>query len=251
VDLLDFTLVAIAGLAAGTINAVVGSGTLITFPTLLAVGVPPVVANASNAVGLVPGSITGAIGYRAKLRGQSRLVLRLLPASLGGAALGAALLLALPESAFDVIVPGLIAIGVVLVAIQPWFVRRTHERHGTSRSRMPAWLLPSTFGAGMYGGYFGAAQGVILLGLLGMAGSDDVHTDNAIKNILAAGVNAASAVVFAVSAVVDWKVVATIAVASAAGGVLGAKVGQRIPRVALRLLIMLIGSISVVVLLAS
>jgi hypothetical protein len=251
VGLLDFALVAIAGLAAGTINSVVGSGTLITFPTLLAVGVPPVVANASNAVGLVPGSIAGAIGYREKLRGQKRLVLRLLPASLGGAALGAALLLALPENAFDVIVPGLIALGVVLVAIQPWFVRRTHQRHGISRSRMPAWLLPSTFGAGMYGGYFGAAQGVILLGLLGAAGSDDVHTDNAVKNILAAGVNAASAVVFAVSAVLDWKVVATIAVASAIGGVIGARVGQRIPRLALRLLIMLIGSISVVVLLAS
>lgn len=241
----EYLAVGLAGLAAGIINTIVGSGTLITFPVLLGFGVPPVVANASNSIGLVPGSVSGAIGYRSRLKGQRSVVVRLLPLSFGGALLGAILLLALPASAFDAIVPALIALGVVLVAVQPWVVRHTHEgASGGTRPRLPVWLLPAVAAAGVYGGYFGAAQGVILLGLLGLAGSPDVQADNAVKNILAAAVNAASAIVFAWSGVVDWRIVATIAVASAIGGQIGAVVGQRIPRIALRLLIIAIGVIA-------
>jgi uncharacterized membrane protein YfcA len=242
---LEYFLIGCAGLGAGAINTLVGSGTLITFPTLLAFGVPPVTANASNSIGLVPGALSGAYGYRTRLRGQGWLVRRLLPASFAGALVGALLLLALPASAFDAIVPALIALGVVLVAVQPWLVRRTHGTVTPAvAGRVPVWLLPAVAIAGVYGGYFGAAQGVILLALLGLRGSTDVQADNAVKNVLAAAANGASAIVFSVSGVVDWRIVVTIAASSAVGGQVGAVVGQRIPRWGLRLLIVTIGSVA-------
>lgn len=239
---LDLAAIAVAGLLAGTINTIVGSGTLITFPLLVALGVPPVTANASNSLGLVPGSISGAVGYRRRLTGQRQLVTRLLPASLGGAVIGALLLLWLPKSAFEVIVPFLIALAVVLVAVGPWLVRRAHLRE---HARAP-WLVPSIGVAGTYGGYFGAAQGVILLALLGLSGSTDVQVDNAIKNVLAAAANAASAVVFALSGLVDWRIALVLAVSSTVGGQVGAVLGQRIPASALRALIILIGTVAFV-----
>lgn len=239
---LDLTFVAVAGLLAGTINTIVGSGTLITFPLLVAVGVPPVTANASNSIGLAPGAISGAIGYRRRLAGQVRLVVRLLPASLVGAVVGALLLLVLPTAAFEVIVPFLIGLAVLLVAAGPWLVRRAH-RGEHERAR---WLVPAIGGAGVYGGYFGAAQGVILLALLGLSGSDDVQADNAIKNVLAGAANSASAVVFAASGLVDWTIVLVLAVSSVVGGQVGALVGQRIPAGILRGLIIVIGTIAFV-----
>jgi uncharacterized membrane protein YfcA len=239
---LDIGAIAVAGLLAGTINTIVGSGTLITFPVLVALGVPPVTANASNSLGLVPGAVSGAYGYRRRLIGQGRLLTRLLPASLSGAVVGALLLLWLPKSAFEVIVPFLIAIAVVLVAVGPWLVRRTHREDGGGAP----WLVPSVGVAGTYGGYFGAAQGVILLALLGLAGSKDVQVDNAVKNVLAAAANAASAVVFAASGLVDWTLVLVLALSSTVGGQIGALVGQRIPATVLRGLIISIGTVAFV-----
>jgi len=161
--------VLVAGVFAGGINTVVGSGTLVTFPVLLAIGYPPVVANVSNTVGLVPGSVSGAIGYRKELAGQRQRVLRLGVASLLGGITGAVLLLTLPESAFEAIVPVLIAIALVLVVLQPRLSRMVAARRTAARPHGGPLLWTGIYGTGVYGGYFGAAQGIILLALMGIA----------------------------------------------------------------------------------
>ncbi len=186
-----------AGMAAGTINTVVGSGTLITFPTLLAFGVPPVTANVSNNVGLVPGSVAGAWGYRRELSGQRSRVLRLVSASVLGALAGGVLLLTLPEGAFVAIVPALMGLGVVLVVFQPrlsaWVAARA-ERRGTTIDHHGAWWVwPAVLLAGVYGGYFGAAQGVLLMAILGIGVNESLQRSNAVKNVLAACVNGVAA----------------------------------------------------------
>jgi uncharacterized protein len=249
---LEIAAVLLAGVAAGTINTVVGSGTLITFPTLLALGVPPVTANVSNTVGLVPGSLSGAVGYRRELAGQRGRLLRLAPASLLGAVAGAVLLLVLPPSAFDAIVPALIAIGVLLVVLGPSIQRRVAARH-EARGGIPdhgaAWVWPAVAGAGVYGGYFGAAQGVLLMAILGIGVDDDLQRHNATKNVLALLVNGVAAVVFMVVADVDWTVAGLIAVGSVVGGQIGAGVGRRLPAALLRAVIVVVGVVALVVLL--
>src|SRR5690348_16795311 len=151
--------VLLAGMAAGTINVVVGSGTLITFPTLLAFGVPPVTANVSNTIGLVPGVASGLVGYRRELRGQRGRAVRLGSASVVGGLVGASLLLSLPAGAFSAIVPALIVVGLVLVVLQPRISAWVDARHEGARAEHgPWWVWPAVFGTGVYGGYFGAAQ---------------------------------------------------------------------------------------------
>ncbi|MGW0178749.1 sulfite exporter TauE/SafE family protein [Nocardia sp. NPDC003345] len=245
---LEMVAVFAAGIAAGGINAVVGSGTLITFPVLLAVGLPPVTANVSNTVGLVPGSLSGVIGYRRELAGQRARLLRYSAASLLGAALGAVLLLTLPEGAFAAIVPVLIIAALVLVVLQPRLAAWVRERQRESDT-MPAHggplLLAAIFGTGIYGGYFGAAQGVLLLGLLGVFVHEDLQRLNAVKNVLALLVNALSAAIFIMVAEIDWRVVGLIAAGSIIGGQLGARVGRRLPPNALRAVIVVVGAIAV------
>lgn len=240
----------VAGLAAGTINTVVGSGTLITFPTLLAFGVPPVTANVSNSIGLVPGSVSGAIGYRRELRGQRARVVRLAGASLVGGALGAVLLLALPESAFRAIVPVLILLGLVMVVAQPrisaWVARR-HEATGGLPEMGAWWVWPTVLLVGVYGGYFGAAQGILLMAVMGIGIADDLQRLNATKNVLAALVNAVSGVVFVLVAEVDWTIVALLAAGSVVGGQVGASFGRRLPGRALRGVIVAVGVVALVV----
>jgi uncharacterized protein len=244
-----------AGIAAGGINTVVGSGSLITFPTMVALGFPPVVANVSNNIGLVPGSVTGAYGYRVELKGQRERLVRLGSASLVGALIGAALLLGLPESAFDVIVPALIAIALVLVVVQPrlqrWLLARREYRHPHGGP----WLWAGILMAGMYGGYFGAAQGIILIALLGIALDDDLQRVNAAKNVLSAVVNGAAALLFiAMSFIagteINWLAVALVAVGATLGGLIGARVGRRIPPLALRGFIVAVGLVALVSLLS-
>lgn len=251
---LESVLVALAGVAAGTINTVVGSGTLITFPTLLAFGVPPVTANVSNNIGLVPGSVTGAIGYREELRGQRSRVLRLLSASVIGGAVGAVLLLVLPEGAFEAVVPVLIMLGVVLVVVQPrlsaW-VRTRAEARGVEQTEGAWWVWPAVLLTGVYGGYFGAAQGVLLMGVLGIGVAQSLQRSNAVKNVLAAAVNGVAGLVFVFVAEVDWRVVALIGVGSVVGGLIGAKVGRRLPPLALRAVIVVVGLTAFTVLLVS
>ncbi|MEV7676359.1 sulfite exporter TauE/SafE family protein [Streptomyces sp. NPDC000963] len=238
-----------AGIGAGTINTIVGSGTLITFPVLLATGLPPITANVSNALGLVPGSVSGAIGYRRELKGQKKRVLRLGAAALVGGLVGAILLLALPSDAFDAIVPVLIGLALVLVLLQPRIaaaVKRRRERTGSEAhpDGGPA-LLVGLLLASMYGGYFGAAQGVLYLSLMGLLLHDDLQRINAVKNILGALVNGVAAVFFLFVADFDWTAVLLIAVGSTIGGQLGAKVGRRLSPAVLRGVIIAVGVVAI------
>ena len=234
-------IIVVAGVWAGMINTIVGSGTLVTFPVLLALGYPPLTANVSNGLGLVPGSLTGAIGYRRELTGLGGRVARLAVASVLGALLGAVLLLWLPPGAFDTVVPVLVGLAVVLVIVQPLLTRRLAGRRGAGRTRVGPALLVGIFGAGVYGGYFGAAQGVLLLALLGIGLDDDLQRHNAVKNVLATVANLVSGLVFAVVAPVSWPVVVLIAVGSVLGGLIGARVGRRLSPKVLRVVVVVVG----------
>ncbi|MCW2784198.1 MAG: sulfite exporter TauE/SafE family protein [Marmoricola sp.] len=248
-SLLECVAILLTGVAAGTINTVVGSGTLITFPTLLAFGIPPVTANVSNTIGLVPGSLSGAWGYRDLLVGQRSRLLRLGTASVLGGVLGAVLLLVLPSSAFRAIVPALIGLGVLLVILGPRISARLAARaaeRGDAPAHGAGWVWPAVFGTGVYGGYFGAAQGVLLLAILGIGVEDTLQRHNAAKNILAALVNGVASVIFIVVAHVDWTVVALIGSGAVVGGQLGAAVGQKLPPGVLRGVIVVVGVIALV-----
>jgi uncharacterized membrane protein YfcA len=241
VSLLECLLVLLAGMAAGGINTVVGSGTLITFPVLLAVGYGPVTANVSNTLGLVPGSVSGAIGYRAELTGQRDRLLKLGSASFLGGVVGAVLLLSLPTAVFDAVIPVLIALALVLVVLQPRLARMVAARRSRVRPHGGPALWSGVFGTGVYGGYFGAAQGIILLALTGIALPDDLQRLNAMKNVLAGLVNGVAAVVFICFATVAWLPALLIAVGSAAGGQIGARIGRRLSPTVLRAVIVVVG----------
>ena len=267
-DVGEVVAIALAGLAAGAINTVVGSGTLITFPVLLAFGYAPVTANVSNTIGLVPGSVSGAVGYRRELAGQGGRIRRLGTASLLGGATGAVLLLVLPASAFKAIVPVFIAIALVLVVLQPrlsarlaargqeptphagWAVMLADRR--VDREREGGILTPlGVYAAGVYGGYFGAAQGILLMGMLGVALPQDLQRTNALKNVLTALVNGVAGVYFAFAAHVEWAPAGIIAGASIVGGQLGAHYGRRLHPSVLRGVIVVVGVSAIVRLLAT
>lgn len=225
---LEAAAIFVAGLGAGTINTIVGSGTLLTFPVLLAVGYPPVTANVSNTVGLVPGSVSGVIGYRRELAGQGRRLRHLGVAGAAGGLTGGLLLLTLPESAFRAIVPALIVLGCVLVVGQPWLARKVAVPHDAPAHGGPL-LVAGVYGVGVYGGYFGAAQGVLLIGLLGLLLNESLQRVNAAKNVLAMLANLVAAVLFIALADVAWAAAGLIAAGSIIGGQLGATVGRRLP----------------------
>jgi uncharacterized membrane protein YfcA len=241
---LDAVAVTAAGLAAGTVNTVVGSGSLITFPTLLAVGYHPVLANVSNNIGLVPGSASGVIGYRRELAGQGPRLARLAGASALGGLTGAILLLVLPGGVFRAVVPVLILVACVLVIAQPALSRRLTARRGHTAPVVTAPLLLCVFGTGVYGGYFGAAQGVILIGLLGIFLDDELQRLNAAKNVLAMIVNGVAAILFIAVAHVAWEAVGLIAAGSVVGGQVGATVGRRLSPQFLRGLVVVIGVVA-------
>jgi uncharacterized membrane protein YfcA len=244
VTALEIVAVTAAGVVAGAVNAIVGSGSLVTFPTLLAVGYPPVVANVSNTVGLVFGSISGAWGYRRELRGQGRRALVLGAGSATGAVVGGVLLLALPSSVFDAVVPVLILLAVALMAFKP----TPSAEHAPAREHTAA-ATGGTFLTGIYGGYFGAAQGVILLAVLRLAFEDDLQHLNAVKNVLASIANGVAAVLFIAVAHVAWGAAALLAAGSIAGGALGAAYGRRLPEAWLRRIVIVGGTVVAVVLL--
>ncbi|MGA2521422.1 MAG: sulfite exporter TauE/SafE family protein [Acidimicrobiales bacterium] len=237
-----------AGLVAGTVNTIVGSGSLITFPTLLAFGFRPVVANVSNTVGLVPGSLSGVIAYRAELDGQRGRLLALGGASMAGGVTGAVLLLALPGSVFRHVVPVLILVACVLVALQPRLSALLADRKERHVHGGPA-LFVTVFATGVYGGYFGAAQGVILVSLLGIFVADDLQRLNATKNVLALVVNGVAAVVFIAASHVSWEVAGLIALGSVIGGQVGGVLGRRIPAPLLRVVIVVVGVTAAIALL--
>jgi uncharacterized protein len=238
----ELMAIALAGVGAGFINSVAGSGTLITFPTLLAIGVPPVTANVSNNVGLVPGAASAAWGWRSELVGQRARLTRLATAGVIGGLVGSTLLLVLPEESFAAIVPVLVLLGIALVAVQPWINRKLAERARTPGPRRDApWLWPAVGLTSVYGGYFGAAQGILLMAVLGTGTGDSLKRDNAFKNVIAGIVNATAAVVFIAVADVDWTIAGLIAVGSVVGALVGAQVGRRLPDVLLRAGIVVVG----------
>src|SRR5271155_5083639 len=247
----EVVCIALAGLAAGTINTVVGSGTLVTFPVLLAFGYAPVTANVSNTVGLVPGSVSGAVGYRRELVGQRSRALRLGTMSVLGGITGAVLLLLLPASAFKAIVPVFIAIALVLMVLQPrlnsWLAKRDT---GQDRERGLLTQL-AVYSTGVYGGYFGAAQGILLLAILGVALPQDLQRTNALKNVLAGLTNAVAGLYFIFATHIAWAPAGIIAVSSIIGAQLGARYGRRLPPAGLRAGIVVVGVVAIVRLLAT
>lgn len=257
-ELLSGILVFFAGLWAGTINSVVGSGTLVTFPVLIALGLAPVTASMSNAMGLVAGGAAGAWGYRRELKGRGRQLLKLLPASLLGGITGAWLLLHLPEEVFHYAAPVLIVLALLMVVFQPRLQRwvRTREEnpeHALRDKHHGILLVVLVYLAGVYGGYFVAAQGILLVGILGVFMTGTIQNANAMKNFLVLGVNliaATSYVLFAFDRI-DWIVVAIIAVSSLIGGLVGSSVGRRLSPPVLRGVIFALGLVALGFLIAN
>ena len=248
----DMILIALAGVGAGAINAVVGSGTLITFPTLVALGYPPVTSTMSNAVGLVAGSASGTWGYRRELRGQWNRLAWQIPASFVGAGVGAWLLLHLPEKVFTEVVPVLLIIALILVVVGPriqaWARKRAEETGRSAEHLSPrrlAALVFATFAIGVYGGYFTAAQGIMLIAAMGAMLPEDMQQMNAAKNLLSLVVNIVAAVAYTVVAFhrISWLAAGLIAVGSLTGGFLGAHYGRRLSPNALRAVIVVVGLI--------
>jgi uncharacterized membrane protein YfcA len=236
-----------AGFAAGAINSVVGSGSLLTFPALLAAGYTPLVATVSNTVGLVFGSVSGAVGYRRELIGQRQRILALGAFSLAGGLAGAALLLLLPATVFQRVVPALVLLSVILVILQPRLSRAVAKRENHKGHAIA--LRAAIFACGTYGGYFAAAQSVLVLGVLGILVNDAYQRLNALKNVLVALVNGVAASVFVFRAPVAWEAVLLIAVSSVVGGQVGAHFGRRLPASVLRGVIVVAGLAVVVKLL--
>jgi uncharacterized membrane protein YfcA len=230
-----------AGLGAGSVNAIVGSGSLITFPTLLALGYAPVLANVSNTIGLVPGSLSGVQAYRRELAGQGPRLLRLGAATLLGALVGGTLLLALPHDVFKKVVPVLVALAALLMAAQPRVSRALAARAGGRATHGGAPLWAGVLLTGVYGGYFGAAQGIILMALLATTIDDDLQRLNGAKNVLALTANAVAGVLFLATTSVSWPVVGLIAAGSVIGGQLGGRLGRRLPAPVLRWTVVAVG----------
>ncbi len=251
---LEIVLIFAAGLWAGTINAMVGSGTLVTFPVLIAFGFPPLTATMSNAVGQVPGGVSGTWGYRRELRGQGRRIRQQLPASLLGAITGAFLLLHLPPTTFEAVVPVLLAIAVILVIVQP-FIQRALTRRAAAAGRDRAAqtrtqlivLIGATYLIGVYGGYFAAAQGVLLVGVMGALLPESLQRVNALKNLLSLSVNVVAATAYTIVAFdqISWPAAGLIAAGTLIGGFIGARVGRRLPAVALRAVIVVLGCVAI------
>lgn len=268
-EIYEIIAILLAGVGAGAINAAVGSGTLITFPALVAFGVPPVTATMSNAIGLIPGGVASSFGYREEIRGQGKRLLKLVPASLIGSLVGAFLLLTLPDDTFESVVPVLIVVALLLVVFQPMvqrFLRRkkTAEVAETAEAAETAAVVPADAGMGLlspgrwmlvtlivfltaiYGGYFAAAQGIILVGLLGLVLPDSLQRINGAKNVLVLVVNITSATVYTIVGFdrIHWLAVLLIAIGSLFGGYFGARVARKLSPVLLRVIIVVLGLVA-------
>ena len=238
--MLQIVLLAGLGLLAGAVNAVAGGGSLIVFPALLAVGLPPLPANVTNSVAQWPGYAGSTVNARRDLRGQrQRLISTSIVAALGSA-LGCGLLLILPQSVFDAVVPVLVLLASALLAVQPQIKRWI----GTPAAGHPdrnAVLLPAIFLAAIYGGYFGGALGVILIVTLSLCAGDELKRLNATKGVLSLVIATVTVVVFALRAPVDWTAVALLAPTTLVGGYLGARLARRLPENVLRVAVVLLG----------
>lgn len=245
---LESFFILLGGLWAGTINSVVGSGTLVTFPILIALGVAPVMAVVSNAMGLIAGGVSGTWGYRRELRGMKSNLIKLMPASILGGITGAYLLLHLPESVFALVAPALIVLALTLVIFQPRLQRAIQARRGagpTDRTHDLA-MVALVYLTGVYGGYFVAAQGVLLVAILGIFMSGTLQNANAVKNLLSLSVNVVAAISYLLFAPekIIWQIVALIAVSSLAGGFMGARIGRKLSPLVLRSVIVTLGVVA-------
>lgn len=243
-------MLVIVGVVAGTMNSIIGSGGLVTFPALLAFGYSPLVANMTNNMGVLPGALSAAYAYRRELKTQWSRIMRLAALSLVGGFGGAILLLVLPAAAFKRIVPILIALALVLIILQPRLQKRiaqrdtTHRRHIITRDG-------GLFLTGVYGGYFGAAQGILLMSILGAVIDESIQKLNSIKIMLAVCTNTAAAIVFIFRGGVAWQAAGAIAVGSIVGGQIGAHIGRRLPTPIYRGFIVLVGLVAIAKLLSS
>lgn len=239
---LEFLALMAGGVVAGSINAVVGSGSLVTFPLLIAFGYSPVLANVTNNVGVLPASVAATFAHRAEFRGEWRRLALILCFSAAGGITGAVLLLRLPSEAFDAIVPALIVLALLLVVFGPWIKRWTTRLHrGPAHHGHPVATIVVAGLTAVYGGYFGAAQGVLLLALLSITMTGTLARANAYKNAMAAVANIAAAIVFVIATEVAWPAAAAIAIGSFIGGSLGGRYGRRIPQTAYRIVIVAVG----------
>lgn len=244
---MNLLLLAGAGVVAGAVNAAIGSGTLLTYPLLLASGLPPVVANGTNSLGIAPGNALGAWAYRRELAGRGRTVAGLAVLVGVGALVGATLVLALPSTVFASVVPWLIVAACALVIAQPYLVRALRSRGVDPTSLPRRALVPVLFAVGIYAGYFGAAQGIILIAVLGALYDADLQNTNAAKNVLQGVSNTAAAVAFAVAGAVDWPAAIAVGAGAALGGALGAPFARRLPDPVLRGIIVTVGLVAAVV----
>ena len=239
-----------AAFAAGAINAVAGGGSLITFPALLAAGYPSKTANVTNTVALWPGYVGGSLGYREELRGQASRLVQLAVPNIAGALAGSAILLATPESAFDVVVPFLILFACLLMAMQDRISVYTEQHRAAfaDSGRMPLPVLASMFLLGMYGAYFGAALGIMTLAVFMILLSDNIQRLNALKGMSSLIINAVAVLWFAAFGPVEWAPAAVMAVGAVAGGYLGVGVARRLGREPLRIVVIGYGLIVAAVL---
>jgi uncharacterized membrane protein YfcA len=243
----NLLLLAGAGVVAGAVNSAIGSGTLLTYPLLLAAGLPPVVANGTNSLGIAPGSAVGAWGYRRELVGRGRQVAGMAALVAVGAVFGAVLVLALPSRVFASVVPWLIVVACVLVIAQPHLVRALRSRGVDPTSLPRRALVPVLLAVGVYAGYFGAAQGIILIAALGALYDSDLQSTNAAKNVLQGVSNSAAAIAFVVAGAVSWPAAIAVGAGASLGGLVGAPFARRLPDPVLRGIIVAVGLVAAVV----
>src|SRR3954469_12419020 len=236
----DLLIAAGVAFMAGVINSIAGGGSLLLFPTLVALGLPTVSANVTNSVAQWPGYLGGVAGFRAEYVGQRGRLIRFGAVAVLGGIAGCVLLLTTPTSAFDIVVPILVLLASLLLAVQPFVTKRLRKAEDVGRTRDPVWVYVALFFATVYGGYFGGALGVILVGVLGLA-LHRLKLANALKSALSAITATVTLVIFGLFGPVHWLVVAVAAPASLVGGFLGARVATRIPSTPLRILIVTFG----------
>ncbi len=248
--LAEIALIAVAGLAAGAVNAVAGGGSLISFPALLAIGLPSVTANVTNTVALFPGYLGSVLGGRQELVGQGPRIRSLAVVSVVGAIGGAVLLLTTPGDVFRRVVPFLILLACALLLAQPRLARAVQARGSAGAAQHGLVLQAAALLAAVYGAYFGAGLGVMLLGVLGVFLAERLQRVNALKNVLSLVINSVALLAFGLFGPVAWGAVLVVAVASLVGGYLGARVARRIPSTVLRALVVVYGvGVAVVLLL--
>jgi uncharacterized protein len=250
----DTAILLVAAMLAGAINSVAGGGTLLSFPVLVWLGRDPILANATNAVAMWPGSLAGAYGFRRELRTTTRWLLLLIFPSLLGGALGAWLLLRTPTSTFERLVPFLILGATLLLAAQEPISRRlggvAHAHENPTRGWV-AFVFVFQFLVSLYGGYFGAGMGILMLAALGLIGLTDIHQMNGLKNVLAVAINGIAAVYFALSGAVIWRDALILTIGTVAGGFLGAGIARRLGRKFVRGFVVFIGIVMTVALLVA